>query len=59
MSGSAADDTLSAECTVGKRPEYADMHDRCRQLDDIPVHHSTPRILLQLRCRCACHKETR
>lgn len=59
MSAPVTDDMLSAECTVGKRPEYRDMHDQCRQLKDIPVHHSTPRILLQLRCRCACHKESR
>jgi hypothetical protein len=50
---------LSAECTVAKLPDYTDMHDRCRQTKDIPVHHSTPRILLQRRCRCACHKGAR
>ncbi|WP_405773124.1 hypothetical protein [Streptomyces sp. NBC_01538] len=48
--------TLSAECTVGQLPDYTDMHDRCRQTKDLPVHHSAPRILLQRRCRCACHR---
>lgn len=54
-----ATENLSAECTVGQRPEYADMHGWCRQLEDIPVHHSTPRILLQRRCRCTCHRRPR
>ncbi len=48
-------DMLSAECTVAKHPDYMDMHDRCRQTEDIPVHHSAPHVLLQHRCRCACH----
>ena len=48
---------LSAECTLAKRPDYTDMHDRCRQTKDIPLHHST-RILLQARCRCTCHTRT-
>jgi hypothetical protein len=58
VSGPGATDTatLSAECTVAKHPDYTDMHDRCRQTKDIPVHHSAPRILLQRRCTCACHK---
>jgi hypothetical protein len=48
--------TLSAECTVGKMPGYGYVHDMCRQTKDIPVHHSAPRILLQRRCRCICHR---
>lgn len=58
MSAPVADDMLSAECTVGKRPEYEGMHARCRQTKDIPLPHSTG-ILLAARCRCACHKESR
>lgn len=49
-------DRMSAECTVALRPEYKGMHARCRQTTDIPVDDSTPRILLQRRCRCACHR---
>lgn len=57
MSGrEATDTTLSAECTVAKLPDYTEMHGWCRQTKDIPVDHSTPRILLQRRCQCACHK---
>jgi hypothetical protein len=50
--------TLSAECTVGKMPDYTDMHDRCRQTEDIPLPHSTG-ILLLPRCRCTCHQGER
>lgn len=52
----ATDTTLSAECTVAKLPEHTDMHGWCRQTKDIPVDHGTPRILLQRRCTCTCHK---
>lgn len=57
MSGFTATDTsqMSAECTVGNRPEYTDMHARCRQTNDIPLPHSTG-ILLQARCWCRCHQ---
>ena len=59
MSGyGATDETLSTECTVATLPDYTDMHDRCRQTKDIPLHHSTG-ILLQARCRCTCHREPR
>ncbi|MBW8737364.1 hypothetical protein [Streptomyces sp. NBC_01538] len=58
MSGSGTTAvTLSAECTVAKRPGFTQLHGRCRQTKDIPVHHSAPHILLQRRCRCACHVE--
>lgn len=53
-SRTAEDLTLSAECTVAKHPDYTDMHDRCRQTEDIALPHSTG-ILLWPRCRCACH----
>ncbi len=46
--------TLSAECTVAKRPEYADLHDECRDTKDIPLPHGHGIILIH-RCRCACH----
>ena len=61
MSSPTATDTsqLSAECTVGNRPEYTGMHARCRQTEDIPVHRSAPHILLQRRCRCTCHQGER
>jgi hypothetical protein len=56
VSAPAADtDSLSAECVVGREPGYEDMHDRCRQAKDIPVHPRSPRILLVARCRCSCH----
>lgn len=60
MSGPAVTDTsaMSAECAVALRPEYKGMHARCRQTEDIPLPHSTG-ILLQARCRCACHTEAR
>lgn len=53
---STLDDTdrMSPECTVARQPEYRGMHGRCRQTKDIPLPHSTG-ILLQARCRCACH----
>ena len=50
----ADDVTLSAECTVGQRPDYTDMHARCRQAKDVPLPHSNG-ILLIARCRCSCH----
>lgn len=51
-------DQMSAECAVGLLPEYEDMHGRCRQTEDIPLSHGTG-IILQHRCRCACHRQTR
>jgi len=48
-------DRMSAECAVALRPEYKGMHARCRQTEDIPLSHGTG-IILQHRCRCACHK---
>ena len=50
--------TLSAECTVGKLPDYEYLHDKCRQTKDVPLPHSTG-ILLQARCRCVCHRYRR
>jgi hypothetical protein len=56
-SGFTATDTerMSAECAVALRPEYRDMHARCRQTEDIPLPHSTG-ILLLARCHCVCHR---
>lgn len=46
--------TLSAECTLAKRPGYEDLHDECRQTKDIPLPHGGG-LLLQRRCGCLCH----
>lgn len=51
-------DTLSAECTLGQKPGYQDVHAMCRQTKDVPLPHSTG-ILLVHRCRCTCHRGTR
>lgn len=52
----ATDDvTLSAECTLGQRPDYRDLHRECRQTKDVPLPHSSG-ILLVRRCGCACHR---
>ncbi|MEH0576948.1 MULTISPECIES: hypothetical protein [Streptomyces] len=48
-------ETLSAECTLARRPGYEDLHARCRQLKDVPLPHST-KVLLVHRCRCSCHR---
>jgi hypothetical protein len=45
---------LSAECTLAQRPDYRDMHGKCRQTRDIPLPHSS-RVLLVRRCGCPCH----
>lgn len=52
-----ADDTdrMSAECAVALRPEYKDMHAKCRLTEDILMPRSAG-ILLVPRCRCVCHK---
>jgi hypothetical protein len=50
----AGDVTLSAECMLGQQPEYADVHDLCRQTTDVPLPHGGG-ILLVRRCGCACH----
>ncbi|MFJ9114500.1 hypothetical protein ACIRJO_03010 [Streptomyces sp. NPDC102394] len=46
---------LSAECALAQRPEYKDLHDQCRQAQDIPLPHATG-ILLVPRCGCSCHR---
>lgn len=51
----AADVTLSAECTLGQQPGYKDVHRECRQTEDVSLPHSNG-ILLVARCGCACHR---
>jgi hypothetical protein len=47
-------DTLSAECTVAKRPAYRDLHRKCTRTKDIPLPHSGGIVLVR-RCHCTCH----
>lgn len=49
-----ADVTLSAECIVGQRPGYSDVHDMCQDIRDIPLPYGGG-LLLQRRCGCECH----
>ncbi|WP_434091122.1 hypothetical protein [Streptomyces flaveus] len=51
-------ETLSAECTLAQRPDYAHLHTSCRQTEDVPLPHSVG-ILLVHRCACPCHPWTR
>jgi hypothetical protein len=53
----ALPETLSAECAVAQRPGYGDLHDECRQTEDIPLPGATG-ILLVRRCGCSCHPRT-
>ncbi|GAA1423688.1 hypothetical protein GCM10009601_27320 [Streptomyces thermospinosisporus] len=56
MTASAKDQqALSAECTLGRRPEYAAAHDMCRRTEDVPLPHSKG-ILLVESCTCRCHR---
>ncbi|KPI25343.1 hypothetical protein OK074_6957 [Actinobacteria bacterium OK074] len=48
-------ESLSAHCTVAKRPGYEGLHAECRQTQDIPLPHSGGHALLVHRCTCACH----
>ncbi|MFG2022150.1 hypothetical protein [Streptomyces sp. NPDC048825] len=50
----AAPETLSAECTLAQRPDYAHLHTSCRQTEDVPLPHSVG-VLLVRRCGCPCH----
>jgi hypothetical protein len=45
---------VSPECAVARAHGPANLHDQCSQTD-IPLPHATG-ILLQARCRCACHR---
>ncbi|MFF0094176.1 hypothetical protein ACFYSF_30040 [Streptomyces canus] len=47
---------LSAECTLGQRPDYRDVHRECRQTKDVPLPHSNGAVLLVRRCGCTCHR---
>ncbi|WP_369251238.1 hypothetical protein [Streptomyces sp. R41] len=55
MSAATDEVTLSAECTLARRPGYKDVHRECRQTKDVPLPHSNG-ILLVARCGCACHR---
>ncbi|UIX33204.1 hypothetical protein [Streptomyces sp. GQFP] len=52
---SATAPALSVECPVGREPDYADMHTRCRQIEDVPLPHGRG-ILLVPRRRCSCRR---
>ncbi|MEV7287824.1 hypothetical protein AB0O01_25175 [Streptomyces sp. NPDC093252] len=56
--GAPDEDRMSSECAVAQRPEYADGHDRCRLLEDIPMPHSGGKVTLVPRCTCPCHDRT-
>lgn len=55
MSSATARGALSAECALGRRPGYEDLHGVCSRTRDVPLPY-TPGILLVRRCTCACHK---
>ncbi|MFJ5266190.1 hypothetical protein ACIQAC_37590 [Streptomyces sp. NPDC088387] len=46
---------LSAECALGQRAGYRDVHGQCRQTRDIPLPHGGG-MLLARRCGCSCHR---
>lgn len=46
---------LSAECEVGQKRGYGDLHDMCNQTKDIPLPYGGG-LLLQRRCGCVCHR---
>ncbi|WP_432135888.1 hypothetical protein [Streptomyces sp. bgisy154] len=50
---------LSAECTLGRQPDYREMHGQCRRTLDIPLPHSGGKVLLVRRCTCMCHARRR
>ncbi|MFE7834677.1 hypothetical protein ACFU53_00940 [Streptomyces sp. NPDC057474] len=49
-----ADAAPSAECALAGRPDYADLHRRCRQTADVPLPGATG-LLLMSACPCPCH----
>lgn len=57
MTAAADTEALSAECAVARQPGYKSLHGDCRQLQDIPLPHSTGVVLVP-RCRCSCHGKT-
>lgn len=52
----AAEQDLSAECDLGQRPGYEELHGTCTQLADVPMP-GVPAITLMRRCDCSCHRE--
>lgn len=51
----AAEQNLSAECSLAACDGYQDLHDACTRLKDIPTP-GAPRITLMPGCGCACHR---
>ncbi|WOX16619.1 hypothetical protein [Streptomyces sp. N50] len=47
--------TMSAECAVAHQPGYADLHNECRQTEDLPLPGGGG-ILLVPRCTCPHHR---
>ncbi|MET9386983.1 hypothetical protein ABZY09_39700 [Streptomyces sp. NPDC002928] len=59
MSKTAVDTaTMSAECALAQRPGYTDLHQACRQTEDVPLPHGDG-ILLVRRCTCSHHAYNR
>jgi hypothetical protein len=54
LSPAEADTALSAECALAGRPDYADLHRRCRQTADVPLPGALG-LLLMHACPCSCH----
>lgn len=50
-----ADQDLSAECELGERPGYENLHGTCTQLADVRMP-GNPDIILVRRCDCSCHR---
>ncbi|MEV5873692.1 hypothetical protein AB0L75_05545 [Streptomyces sp. NPDC052101] len=57
MSESVVDAGRSAECGLGQRPEYQDLHADCRRTEDVPLPHGMG-LLLMPRCTCPCHQQS-
>jgi hypothetical protein len=51
-------ETLSAECVLAARPDYAGLHVDCRQTKDVPLPGARG-IMLVRRCTCSCHTYNR
>lgn len=49
--------TMSPECALAQQPGYDDLHDECRQTQDVPLPHSRG-VLLVPRCTCPHHRYT-
>jgi hypothetical protein len=49
---------MSAECALAQQPGYEDLHDECRQTEDVPLPHGGG-LLLVPRCTCPHHPTRR